>query len=157
MNTVIKPLASSPDLKILLKEGGLNTSDIDDLSNLVFMGCYDDDSLVGVVGLELYRSVAALRSLAVAKKNQRSGLGTALVKAAEYYAAGKEIQHLFVMTTKAVGFFEKLGYRLYPRSEAPAMIAKSALYASMPISSAFLHKMTLEKRDNVTDMKENMN
>ena len=72
----------------------------------------------GIVGLERFGSVALLRSLAVAAELRGTGVGKALVAAAEEYAQTKNVQTLYLLTTTAADFFARLGYAPLPRSRS---------------------------------------
>jgi amino-acid N-acetyltransferase len=105
------------------------------------------ESLIGVVGFERYQDVALLRSLAVAKEFGGRGLGQKLVAAAEKRAAEKQVKSLFLLTTTADRFFERLGYRRVPRDEAPPTIRNSNQFASLcPASAVLMVKLPLDGR-----------
>ena len=146
IKTSIRPLIQSPALKTLLQQCELDASNLDTASNVFFLGCHDRNELIGCVGLEIYDDTALLRSLAVSIAMQRHGLGAALVKAAETYATGNGIKHLFLLTVTAEAFFEHLGYQLYPRQKAPVSIATTSQFSDLcPASSAFMYKSVTVK------------
>jgi amino-acid N-acetyltransferase len=70
----------------LLTESELPTCDVTPEHLSHFFGCGSTQKPQGVVGLEIYGSVALLRSLAVAEKKRGVGCGKALVAEAERYA-----------------------------------------------------------------------
>ena len=69
--------------RTLLTACDLPTTDLDPRHFDHFWGWGPVDNPQGVIGLELYGSVALLRSLAVAAEVRGTGVGNALVAAAE--------------------------------------------------------------------------
>ncbi|MGH8319395.1 MAG: arsenic resistance N-acetyltransferase ArsN2 [Steroidobacteraceae bacterium] len=132
----------------LLAAVGLPSSDLTEpqLEHFLFSG--PRNAPTGLVGLELYDSVALLRSLAVAPNAQRSGLGTTLLEQAEGYAYAHGVRSLYLLTTTAQRFFESRGYRLTSRESCPASIRSTSEFVTLcPASSALLVKTWLRKRD----------
>ena len=124
--------------KQLLTEAQLPVQDITPEHLKHFFGAWSDTHLEGVVGLELYGSVALLRSLAVITARKRSGLGTALLSKAERYAAGQGATSLFLLTTTAKMYFEQHGYLTIPRASAPNAIRATAEFSNICPASAVL-------------------
>jgi amino-acid N-acetyltransferase len=125
----------------LLQSQGLPISDITDehLEHFFFAG--NDDSPTGLVGLEIYDSVALLRSLVVEDSARSKGLGSALTQHAEQYAESTHVQSIYLLTTTAEKFFNRRGYQRIDRSEAPACIKRTREFAGLcPASSAFMFK-----------------
>jgi amino-acid N-acetyltransferase len=125
----------------LLQAQGLPISDITDehLEHFFFIG--SDGSPSGLVGLEIYGSDALLRSLVVGENARATGLGSALTDHAEQYAASKGVRSIYLLTTTAETFFQRLGYERIERSQAPASIERTREFASLcPASSAFMVK-----------------
>lgn len=133
--------------RLLLEAEGLPSSDLDatQLEHFFFVGA--DAAPVALVGLEIFAGVALLRSLVVQTAARRSGLGSALVRHAESYAASRQIRDLFLLTTTAENFFLRHGYEPTARSSAPASIVQTQEFSSLcPASSAFMRKR-LRRRD----------
>lgn len=100
-----------------------------------------DDKLVGVIGLEIYGTVALLRSLAVVPAQRNNGRGKSLVKFAEEYAADHGIESLYLLTTTAGDFFSRLGYTNTAREDAPSSIKATSQFSGLcPASSVFMSK-----------------
>lgn len=142
----IHPLGTDSDkrhaeIKQLLSACELPTSDISPSNSLLLFGCRSDAGLVGVIGLEVFGSVALLRSLAVAPKLRNHGLGKSLVEFAEAHAASLGVESLYLFTTTAAAFFSKLGYLPASREEAPLPIKATTQFSGLcPASSAFMCK-----------------
>lgn len=129
------------EIAALLEEGGLPTADVASATSLQFFGTRSERRLVGVVGIEPYPPVGLLRSLAVASSARGEGIGRALVRHAERYAASRGIEKLFLLTTTAERFFSTLGYSPVSRDEAPVAIRATTQFASLcPRSSVLMFK-----------------
>jgi len=121
-------------------------SDITDehLEHFFFIESYG--SATGLVGVELYGIDALLRSLVVAETARTRGLGSALVRRAEDYAASRHVGAMYLLTTTAESFFERRGYRRIDRAQAPPAIQSAPEFASLcPASSAFMIKRLNQK------------
>jgi len=129
------------DVKRLLAESGLPTGDITAQHLHHFFGCGPRSKLEGVVGLEIFGTVALLRSLAVAAGKRRTGMGSGLVGHAESYARRNDVESLYLLTNTAEAFFQRRGYTRIPREHAPAPIAGTEEFSGIcPVSSAFMVK-----------------
>jgi amino-acid N-acetyltransferase len=145
----IKLLPSIEEVVPLLAECALPVADVSYSSLLQFFGVRVGDALVAVVGLELYPPFALLRSLAVAPAFRGRGLARKLVAFAESFAAAQNIEALFLLTTTAESFFQRLGYSPASRGAAPAAIQGTSQFAGLcPSSSAFLSKQVTLVRAN---------
>jgi amino-acid N-acetyltransferase len=81
--------------------------------------------LVGCAGLEGYGELGLLRSVAVSESARGAGLGTKLVDFVAATARTRGLSRLFLLTTTAPAFFERLGFKVMERSAVPAAIAES--------------------------------
>ena len=97
----------------------------------VFVVATDGEALVGVAGLEVYGSNSLLRSLAVDEEHRSRGLGARLVDAIEAEARSRGVTALYLLTTTAAGFFERLGYTAHERAAVPDSIAATAEFSSL--------------------------
>lgn len=133
-----------PQAHRILRDAGLPTADLQPGHLEDFFGCGAEKEPKGVVGLEIYGPDALLRSLAVDAGARGRGCAKALVAQAERYAASRGVRRVYLLTTTAEKFFERLGYRAVARDDAPEAIRKTAEFSSLcPSSSAFMAK-TLE-------------
>nr|WP_180166587.1 arsenic resistance N-acetyltransferase ArsN2 [Stenotrophomonas sp. SbOxS2]NYT99439.1 GNAT family N-acetyltransferase [Stenotrophomonas sp. SbOxS2] len=138
------PITLNADALSLLTAAGLPVADLEDGMSRVFVGGYEEDELVGVVGVvgvELHLPAGLLRSLAVAQSHQALGTGAALVGLAERLAADAGVAELFLLTATAAPLFERRGYRHVARIEAPESIRRSRQFAGIcPDTAAFMVK-----------------
>ena len=139
VNIFANPLLSAVDE--LLAKAELPSSDLDQSKLSSFFGCESDNELVGLVGLELFESVALLRSLAVDVSQQSSGLGSMLVNHAEEFARSVGVECVYLLTTTAETYFDTLGYRNISRDSAPTSIRGTEQFSDLcPEESALMIK-----------------
>jgi N-acetylglutamate synthase-like GNAT family acetyltransferase/uncharacterized damage-inducible protein DinB len=100
--------------------------------------------LIGVIGLEPLGEVGLLRSAAVAAPHRGVGLGVALARAIEQHARAVGVRRLYLLTTTAEGFFDRLGYRTVPRPEAPAAIRDTTEYRELCASTSVCMVKTVD-------------
>jgi amino-acid N-acetyltransferase len=148
MNIFRNPAA--PAVEALLASASLPSSDLTPAHLADFFGCGPENSPAGIVGIEVHGSVALLRSLAVTEKSRGRGCGKALVAAAEREARARRVRTLYLLTTTAERFFERLGYAGLPREAAPAAIRRTREFAELcPSSSTLMAKsLTADPRDD---------
>lgn len=140
MRTRFSAIAPDAAARRLLEESGLPHADLDQPGVRLF-GLYFDDDLAGMVGLEAHGKVGLLRSLAVAPEHRGTGLGVVMTAHAERRADESGLDALYLLTTTATGFFERLGYRIAGRDEAPDAIRTTPQFAGLcPASSTLMTK-----------------
>jgi amino-acid N-acetyltransferase len=130
-----------PDLAQVLRlvgEAGLPIDDLDEADLSHFLGLGPRNRPLGVVGLELLGATALLRSLAVDAGARGAGSGTALVEAAEGHAIREGVETVYLLTTTADRFFERLGYVRVAREKAPPEIRRSREFSELCSEAAVL-------------------
>jgi N-acetylglutamate synthase-like GNAT family acetyltransferase len=101
----------------------------------------DAGLLVGLCGLEVHGEDGLLRSLVVAPTYRGEGLAGLLVHAVLGLARKMELRAVYLLTTTARDYFDRLGFTPCARDTAPAAIRESWEFkAGCPVSSALLHK-----------------
>lgn len=120
----------------LLAAAQLPDSDLQARQLEDFFGCGPAQAPLGIGGIELHGSDALLRSIAVDGPARGRGCGRALVAALEAHAREHAVRRVYLLTTTAPRFFERLGYGVVPRDAAPASIRASAQFASLCPASA---------------------
>lgn len=124
------------DVRRLLSAATLPVDDLTPMHLEHFFGCGAPDAPQGVGGLEIHGRDALLRSLAVEEAARGRGCGKALVAALEAHAREHGVRRIFLLTTSAARFFEKLGYRAIARAVAPASIRATAEFSALCPESA---------------------
>ncbi len=139
--SAIRPQPSLAAAKALLDNAQLPTADLTEAHCGHFFFWGPASAPAGLVGLELFGEHALLRSLVVSPEARSSGIGSALVQHAESYARAHGVRALYLLTTTAGAFFERLGYSNLPREDTPAAISTTREFAGIcPASSAFMSK-----------------
>jgi amino-acid N-acetyltransferase len=137
-NARIAAIDAGDEVARLLTSCGLPDGDLYTTPALQLYGYLIDDRLAGVIGLECYRSVALLRSLAVAPAHRGLWLGAALMAHAERQADAQDVRALYLLTTGARSFFERFGYRVEQRCATPQAIRATAQFAGLCPESALV-------------------
>ena len=101
-----------------------------------FLVARDGGAIVGAVGLEVYAPDGLLRSLVVAPAHRGRGLGDELVRRIEQAAAEWGVERFWLLTTTAEAFFARRGFRVTPRTGAPAKIAATHEFKRLCPSTA---------------------
>ena len=126
-------------------EGLLAANDLphDDVHSgaATFFVAESGDEVVGVGGLEVYGSVALLRSVVVEAWARGEGYGSALCDALEARARDAGVDVLYLLTTTAAEFFERRGYEVVERDAAPAEISETSEFRDLcPASATCMRK-----------------
>ena len=95
-----------------------------------------EKKIAGVIGAEIYSPYALLRSLAVADSFKKKGMGTRLTVFLLDYLAVHGINEVFLLTTTADKFFNKMGFETIDRSDAPQQILKTKEFSEICPDSA---------------------
>jgi amino-acid N-acetyltransferase len=113
-----------PAIRSLLSEAGLP---LDGATEAFEHGVVADadGTVVGAAATERYGSDGLLRSVVVSPPLRGTGVGRALVVAAEALARGLGIRDLYLLTETACEWFPRLGYAALDRAVAPDGIAGS--------------------------------
>jgi amino-acid N-acetyltransferase len=103
----------------------------------------DGGEVVGVAGLEVYGEQGLLRSLAVKGQLQNQGLGRVLVNHIMGEAKKEGVIDLFLLTTTAPKFFEKLGFKVEIREKVTGLVTESVEFKSACPKTAVLMRLKL--------------
>jgi amino-acid N-acetyltransferase len=141
MEPVVASPADGPGIRQLLSFCGLPHEDIIPEHLHHFWVLKEKRQVIGVIGLEVLRPLALLRSLAIDPSYRNRGLGSHLTQQAEKYADSLKIQALYLLTTTAEGFFAKRGYQKVPREAIPNQIQNTAEFSSLcPVTAVCMMK-----------------
>ena len=100
-----------------------------------------DNSIIGVIGIEMFQENGLLRSLAVQPAYRRKGLGGQLTREIESFARSNGIKALYLLTMTAADFFSKFDYQVIQRDQAPESIQNTAEFNNLcPVSAVCLYK-----------------
>ncbi len=102
-----------------------------------------DGAPVGAAAIERYGDEGLLRSVVVSPTLRGSGLGQALVAAAEAVARDLGVTDLYLLTETAAEWFQRLGYTVLDRAAAPAGIAGSWEFRFACVQSGVLMRRSL--------------
>lgn len=153
MEDFMEQVAYNQEVSALLAACDLPVADLRVDGDVCFFGARHEGELLGVIGIEIRGDVGLLRSLAISAAHRGNGLGQKLVADAEAWAAHFGLKTLYLLTTTAGNFFERLGYVELSRSEAPRAITETPQFAGLcPASSIFMGKgLSADNRLNATD------
>jgi amino-acid N-acetyltransferase len=119
----------------LLRENDLPYEDIGSKMDCMFIA-YVNERIVGIGGIEVYDRHALLRSLVIEKEFRGKGYGKNLCLKLVDQARELGVSELYLLTTTANTFFEKLGFSVINRNDAPEVIRKTDEFSSLCPSSA---------------------
>jgi amino-acid N-acetyltransferase len=136
--------ATSADLAkvlALLGRAGLPTEGVDAEALSDFVIAEDGGTPVGVVGLEVYRESALLRSAAVEESWRGSGVGRALIDRALALSKERGIRDVFLLTTTAEHYFPRFGFACVGRGSVPEAVKASAEFqGACPTTAIVMQK-----------------
>ena len=136
MNYTFATEENGPEIRRLLANSDLHHEDISTAQLKHFLLGWDGPRLVAVIGLEIKKHSALLRSLAVDANYRNRGIATRLVGKIENYAKSSGVDALYLLTMTAEAFFEKRGYRQIARDSAPTGIQETTEFRNLCPASA---------------------
>ena len=143
MTLAIRP-ASAADLAAsidLLKNAQLPVADLS-AKRLAFVAEIDD-VFQGVIGVESFGEIVLLRSLVVTPDARGAGIGPALVAALEVACGANGALEMWLLTIDADRFFERLGYAIRDRADAPDAIRSTNEFGGLCPGDAILMSKNL--------------
>jgi len=127
-------VAEFPLLKALLQDQQLPTEDLQEGVQLFYTQV--EGQIISCGGYEQYHNIGLLRSVAIRPDKQGSGLGKKWVALLLQKAREQGMQELYLLTTTAESFFEKMGFKSIDRKDVPKVIQQSQEFSSICPSSA---------------------
>ncbi len=146
MTSTIAPAEPTdlPAILALLKASGLPEARLaDHLATTIV--ARNGRTVVGCAALELYRSAALLRSVAVDAALRGQGLGQRLTSAALDLATAHDVQAVYLLTETAGDFFPRFGFRAIPRADVPPAVQRSVEFTSACPASALAMRADLDR------------
>jgi amino-acid N-acetyltransferase len=108
----------------ILRENDLPYEDIKSKMDCMFIA-YVDERIVGIGGIEVYGRHGLLRSLVIEREFRGKGYGKDLCLKLVNRAKELGVDELYLLTTTAKNFFEKLGFSAVKRNDVPESIQKT--------------------------------
>lgn len=99
--------------------------------------------LCAVGGMEVHGNIGLIRSICVQAECRDRGLGKVVYKSLEDRAGQLGLNGLFLITTTAETYFERLGYHIQDRSSLPDPICKTRQFSELCPTSAIVMKRDL--------------
>lgn len=135
--------AAQPDdldgVVALLKEASLSIPGVAEHFE-DFIVAERDGTLVGAVGLEMRGRHAFLRSAVVTPAERGTGIGAALTQRITEIARERGVETMWLLTTKADGYWKRHGYEYVSRDEVPETVKVSPQFAGACPASAYAMK-----------------
>lgn len=126
--------AGDPAFRDALQRAGMPISDLSD-GDTTYFALPGGAAFGGIAGTGADR---LLRSVVVPEATRGAGIGPCMVAALESEAKRAGADRLWLLTTDAAGFFDRIGWRTADRTDAPDAIRGSAQFASICPASATL-------------------
>lgn len=132
-------------LRSLLEENNLPTLDLALEAMKFYVGTIDEE-IVASIGLETYKNLGLLRSLAVSSdfKNQR--IGDRMVRELFRICSREGIDELYLLTETAEKYFERYGFNKTDRIKVPELIRQTQEFKEICPVSAVIMSRKIEKR-----------
>lgn len=101
----------------------------------------DDESVIGVCGVEVHGEDGLLRNLVVDSLHRKQGIGARLIRRAEELARQMGMRDMYLLTLDREEFFARCGFAQCLRSSAPALVRESWEYrVGCPTSAVLMKK-----------------
>lgn len=122
----------------ILQSHDLPTADIDEDKLLYVL--YRAEKIIGTAGLEIFDDCALLRSVSVTNDEKGKGYGRVINDEIEIFAKESGINCMYLLSTTAKDFFDRQGYCVIKREEAPEAIKQTTEFSSLCPASAVVMK-----------------
>ena len=134
-----------PEVLDLLRQSDLPVEGVNAEALATFVIAEHEGTPIGVVGLEVYRESALLRSAAVEERWRGTGVGRALVDRALDITRDQGIRDVFLLTTTAEDYFSRFGFACISRESVPQTVKCSPEFqGACPSSAVVMRKATQE-------------
>lgn len=131
MNNVrIEKTSDLNETKEILSINNLPSQDIES-SNVQMFSALLDSKLIGIIGFENNNNIALLRSFVVLEQYRNKKYGQVICKKFIEMLQEKGFKEIYLLTTTAKEFFEKLGFLSIDRNDAPIEIQNSSEFSSL--------------------------
>jgi N-acetylglutamate synthase-like GNAT family acetyltransferase len=123
-------------LMAALAKAALPTADVEAPGRLFWRFETSEEIPVGFGGLEVHGEDGLLRSLLTLPPVRNRGIGAAMVAALEFEARLHGCRSVWVITTTAADFFQRLGYARCERAAVPPAIGATTEFSTLCPASA---------------------
>jgi amino-acid N-acetyltransferase len=127
--------ADREPVEVLLRSLELPTDGLSEWFDEFWIGDHAG-TVVAVAGMERYGDAGLLRSVAVAREWQGSGIGRALVDRVLEDGRAAGVRDVYLLTTTAEHYFPRLGFACVGRETVPAGVRTSAEFTGACPASA---------------------
>jgi arsenite methyltransferase len=128
--------ADLPAVESLLEAAGLPLEGVAEQFENGYAVAESEGMVVGVAGVEVYGAHGLLRSVAVAAHHQGEGIGQRLLADRLGWATARGLHSVYLLTTTAAQWFDRLGFVAVTREAVPASVRRSAEFAGICPSTA---------------------
>src|ERR1044071_9432722 len=135
--------ADLPTLVSLLDSEKLVHEDLIE-SRVIMLLATIQEKIVGCIGLESHGAHGIIRSAIVVRSERNKGIARELVMHIEALAASGGIETLYLLTEQTQEVWERMGYVLTERAEAPEVILGSKEFSTYCASTAHCMMRTLK-------------
>ena len=137
------PSGEHPALAAVLGAASLPAEDLGEPGREFFAFRDPRGTVVGYGGIEVLGRDALLRSVITVPEMRGRAYGAALVDRMLALSLRRGVQTVYLLTTTAVPFFERLGFTAIDRAEAPPAIAATREFTTYCPASAVLMRRHL--------------
>lgn len=128
--------ADADGVTMLLQSAGLPVNGLREGFGANYAVITYDGEIVAAAGIELYRKDALLRSVVVKEDARGFGEGSRLVLDRLLWSLRQGINRVYLLTTTAVHYFSRFGFRVMTRDQVPETIKGSTEFRSACPQSA---------------------
>jgi len=137
------PEGERPLLAAVLSAANLPSRDLSEPGREFFAFRDPRGTLVGYGGIEVLGADALLRSIVTVPEMRDRAYGVAIVDRMFALALRRGVRAVYLLTTTAVPFFERMGFAAIDRAEAPPAIAATREFTTYCPESAVLMRRRL--------------
>ncbi|WP_166727729.1 arsenic resistance N-acetyltransferase ArsN2 [Mucilaginibacter gilvus] len=109
-----------------------------------FIVVIENDTVIGVAGLELYGDYGLLRSVAVDKDQRGKGIASDLLARIEETAVSLSLEGIYLLTETAADYFNRKGYEHIARMDIPEEVKASSEFSHVCAQSAIAMKKSIQ-------------
>jgi amino-acid N-acetyltransferase len=142
-DVVIRPATSAdlPAVQSLLRDALLPLDGVPDFFPDNYAVGESGGEIVAAIGVERYGDHGLLRSAVVADAQRGTGLGSRLTAERVEWCRSQHMRSMYLLTTTAAPFFERMGFARVDRSEVPAEVQAAPEFATVCPTSAVVMRL----------------